>query len=236
MSREDLLPAINQVLEKPEFRNRHTLFQLRYFVIGKEPTVQARLRKCLAELSARQETIENLRLSIAEARDDIELADIDIKRAEEARSGTLSPFGIDNEPSELDKKAWDIQIRKGQRRKQNLEKTLKRLGKTLQEAEEEAEFFLQAYQELEKVEPLKPYDDPQTNIEYWNERYTEEVKLRLLLQKPIDLELAKCLLAMDEKTPIRGQFIDILNQIEKQQKLAIEESKRLPTSQARKDG
>ena len=82
--KKDLLSTINQVLETPEIRNRHTFFQLRYFVLGKEPTVQSRLRKCLVELRARQESIENLRLSIEEAKDDIELANIDIKRSRES--------------------------------------------------------------------------------------------------------------------------------------------------------
>ena len=213
MSREDLLPSINELLEKPEIRNRHSFFQLRYFVIGKEPTIQARLRKCLTELATRRETIESLQLSIEEAEDDIELANIDIKQREEH----VSAFGADT--NDLEKEANKIYSRKANRKKQGLEKTIKRLKKTLEETEEEAGFFLLAYKDLEKVESLKPYDDPKTNTEYWNERYTEELKLRLLLRKPIELELAKCILAMDKETLIREEFVNILTQIEEKEKI-----------------
>jgi hypothetical protein len=199
----DLLAHINQITSKPEAQRRHTFFQLKYFILGKEPTIQARLRKCVVELQTRKENIENLRLAIEDIQDDIELANIDIKRQENAEY-----------KDDLGKRIFEINVKKARRRLRSLENELKKMGKQLSETEEEALFFLQAYRDLEKAEPLKPFDDFETNIEYWNERYTEELKLRLLLQKPIDLELAKCILALDKKTPIRNEFVNILKQIE----------------------
>lgn len=37
--------------------DRHSYFQLKYFVIGKEPTVQAKIRACVRELADRQASI-----------------------------------------------------------------------------------------------------------------------------------------------------------------------------------
>lgn len=203
---QNLLASIDKIAELPEVQRRHTLFQLKYFILGREPTIQARLRKCVVELTSRKENMENLRLAIEDLRDDIELANIDIKKQEVA---------IEDQAEE-EKRFFEINIRKTKRKRKALENELRKLGKHLQETEEEAAFFLQAYRDLEEAEPLKPFDDFETNIQYWNDRYTEELKLRLLLQKPIDLELAKSILALDKATPIRIEFINILEQIEKQ--------------------
>ena len=214
---EDLAGAIGKIIEQPEVQRRHTMFQLKYFILGREPTIQARLRKCVVELIGRKENIENLRLAIEDLQDDIELANIDIEAQE---------IGIKKVDTDLKKRISEINIRKARRKRKALESELRKIGKRLQETEEEATFFLQAYRDLEKAESLKPFDDFETNVQYWNERYTEELKLRLLLQKPIDLELAKSILALDKSAPIRAEFIDILTQIEAQalaQKKLIEQ-------------
>jgi hypothetical protein len=207
LSDEDLLSSINQITEQPEVQRRHTMFQLKYFILGREPTIQARLRKCVVELVSRKENIENLRLAIEDIQDDIELTNIDINRQEITTKKT---------EDDLEKRFSEINTRKTRRKRKALESELRKLGKKLQETEEESVFFLQAYRDLEKAESLKPFDDFDTNVQYWNERYTEELKLRLLLQKPIDLELAKSILALDKSAPIRAEFIHILEQIEEQ--------------------
>jgi len=216
---QDLLVSINQIIEQPEVQRRHTMFQLKYFILGREPTIQARLRKCVVELTSRKESMENLRLAIEDLQDDIELANIDINRQEIAAK---------KDKDDLEKRFSEINTRKARRKRKALENELRKLGKRLRETEEEAAFFFQAYRDLEKAESLKPFDDFDTNIQYWNERYTEELKLRLLLQKPLDLELAKSILALDKTAPIRAEFINILEQIEEQaqiQKKLVEQDK-----------
>jgi hypothetical protein len=216
---QDLLVCINQIIEQPEVQRRHTMFQLKYFILGREPTIQARLRKCVVELTSRKESMENLRLALEDLQDDIELANIDINRQEIATKEAKE---------DLEKRFSEINTRKARRKRKALESELRKLGKRLRETEEEAAFFFQAYRDLEKAEPLKPFDDFDTNIQYWNERYTEELKLRLLLQKPIDLELAKSILALDKSAPIRVEFINILEQLEEQaqmQKKLVEQDK-----------
>ena len=209
--KEDLLTSVGQIIDKPEVAHRHSFFQLKYFILGKEPTIQARLRKCVTELGSRKESLENLHLAIEDLNDDVELLNIDIE---------------EQSTTDVKKKRFsEIKIRKINRKKQSLRNELQKLKKRLNDTEEETKFFLQSYYELEKVESLKPLDDLDTNIQYWNEKYTEEIKLRFLLQKPIDLELAKCILALDKSTPIRKEFINILEQIEKQAQKALPNNK-----------
>ena len=75
-------------------------------------------------------------------------------------------------------------------------------------------FFLSAYKQLEKIEPLRRHDDPESNAEFWNENLSQELQLRILLQKPLDLELVKCILALNKDAPIRIEMIKILDQIQ----------------------
>ena len=63
------------VEQAPE--NRHSYFQLKYFVIGKEPTLQAQMWQCLRELQARKETLDGITLEIDDTKDQIELLDLE---------------------------------------------------------------------------------------------------------------------------------------------------------------
>ena len=208
MSRELYLEVVDVLNTNPTC-HRHTYYQIKHFILNKETTHQGRMRKCLNEMEARKNTIDNIALSIEEAKDDILLADIEIKRQQE---------NLKNLENELDKSVGEISVRKAERRKMGLESTLQDLGRRFRECEEETTFFLHAYRQLEKVEDLKPYDDPESAAKFWNEQYAEELQLRLMLQKPLDLELVKCILAMDKDAPIRTQMINILEQIQGQAK------------------
>jgi hypothetical protein len=143
-------------------------------------------------------------LSIDDLQDDVEIIDIDIENMR-------SQIHFRNE---LDNKSHEIKTRKLQRKRQALQNTIASYKKKLTELETEADFFLNAFLEMEKIEPLKPFDDMQTNAQLWNERYYQDLQLRLLLQKPLDLELVKCILCLDKSTPIRAELINILDQIQ----------------------
>jgi len=208
----DILGEIEQLLKENRVVNRMSLFQMKHFLIGKEPTIQAKLRCCLNELSARKHSLRNLVLAIEDTNDDIRLLELNIEERSVLAENTLNKV-----------EKWDIETRKLNRKKVKLELTLEDLLKTQRETEEEANFFLQAFKKLQEIEPLKPFDDLQTNLELWNEKYSDEIHLRLLTGRPLDLNLVKCILNLDKETPIRKELVSMLEQIEKQ---AIEEKKR----------
>lgn len=192
-----------ELVEKTEISHRHTFFQLKHFVIGKELTTQSKLQKCLKEIEARKETMDCLILSIEEAKDDIKLIELKLLNIEKK-----------NPKKDLNRNYKAIHIRKLDRKKISLLRSLDNLIKKLKEAEEETAFFLSAYKQLEKIEPLKRYDDPESNAEYWNENFGQELQLRLMLQKPLDLELVKCILSLNKESSTKGEMIKILNQIQ----------------------
>lgn len=197
------------ILINTNISNRHTFFQLKHFVLGKEITTQSKMRKCIKEIDARFESLNNLKSSIDEANDDIRLLEIRIEKLQKKKKND---------------EIKEIQIRKLNRKKNSFLNVIDSLDKKLKECEEEINFFAKAYRQLEKIEPLKDYDDLEENKNFWNEHFSQELQLRLLLQKPLDLELVKCILSLDKDSPIRLEMIGILENI---QNKALEHKKEI---------
>jgi prephenate dehydrogenase len=49
------LENLQAVVEKHPLTGRHSYFQLKYFIVGKEPTPQAKIWQCLREMKARRD-------------------------------------------------------------------------------------------------------------------------------------------------------------------------------------
>jgi hypothetical protein len=203
MSSEIYEKACNLINQNPT-SNRHTFYQLKHFVLGKEITTQAKLQKCLREIEARKTTIKSMILAIEEANDEIKILEIKEQILDKKK-----------EKGELHKEYKDIQKRKLKRKKISIIDSIFDLRKKLKETEEEIEFFMIAYGQLEKIEPLKRHDDPESNAQFWNENFAQELQLRLLLQKPLDLDLVKCILSLNPESPTRKEMIGILDQIQR---------------------
>jgi hypothetical protein len=194
--------------------SRHTFYQLKHFVLGKELTTQAKMQKCLREIDARKSSMKSMILGIEDAEDELTVLGLKMALLEKKK-----------EKNELHKEYKTIQKRKLSRKKAILQDTIEDMRKKLLETEEETSFFLSAYRQLEKIEPLRRHDDPEANAQYWNENFAQELQLRLLLQKPLDLDLVKCILAMDPESATRKEMIGILEQIQNRALLASEQAK-----------
>ena len=59
----ELMTAMDDLL-KNEVVQRHSYFQLKYFLIGKEPTNQAKMWQCLRELKTRRQSLKAISLEI----------------------------------------------------------------------------------------------------------------------------------------------------------------------------
>lgn len=199
----DIYSKACALLNKSYMPNRHTFYQLKHFILGKEVTTQAKLQKCIREIEARKNTIKSLILSIEEAIDEIKILEIKEKLLEKKK-----------DKGELHKEYKNIQKRKLNRKKTNILDSVYEMKRKLKETEEETEFFMIAYSQLEKIEPLKRHDDPESNAQFWNENFAQELQLRILLQKPLDLDLVKCILALDPESATRKEMIGILEQIQ----------------------
>jgi len=177
-----------------DLKDRHSYFQLQYFIIGKEPTIQAKLWRCVRELKTRKETIAAIKLEIDDINDDLEL--INIKIQDMSVISTLRD---------------EIKKRKLARKKTGLSNRLENLNDRLKNISEEAEFLIRAYQALEKKESIKPYDDLNSQKQYWDEKLGQEFNLRMLLGMPMDLELIKTILALSSDSPVKDDAKGLLN-------------------------
>lgn len=192
--------------------DRHSYFQLKHFVIGKEPTLQAKLWRCLTEMKTRCEQREAILLEMEESLDNLEINDLKIKQKEE-----ISPN------DETEKKIQELEIRKMKRRRRVAFSDLQKMKTRLQETEEEIIFFHQAYQTLSEDVEVKPYDDLEAQTEYWNEKLTQKLRMNALLNRTLDPELVNTILSLNDEAPVKSEVCAIL---EHKQKALLENKKK----------
>ena len=199
--------------------NRHSYFQLKYFVVGKEPTTQAKLWRCIRELSARSESIKAIEQEIEETKDNIELAEIGIQRFENlTEQNQLANTEIEDWEKALNKKELDINVRKRERKLQSLRESLVSLEVKRKESEEEAIFFMGAFESLAKVEPLKPFDDLESQTQYWNEKFAQLANLKVLLRQNLDTDLVQSIMSLSDDCHIKTEVSHMLEK----ERLSIE--------------
>jgi len=184
--------------------SRASFFQLNFFVLGREPTIQARIHRCVEELKSRKNSLDMAELQIEEFKDRIQL--LNIKKQKISKKIK-------------DQGELDIYLRQLDRKIKQTVKEIEDMENKIKTTEEEASFFINAFEELTKREAIKPWDDYQVQLEYWNEKYSREIKERILLQLPIDIEIIKSVLSLPEETEVKKQTLLLL---EKQHKKLLE--------------
>jgi hypothetical protein len=199
---------------------RHSFFQLRYFVIGKEPTTQAKMWQCLREIKARKESLESLSLEVEEQNDTLELLGL-----EEEMLKLASFEGNNEEMKELKDKENRIKIKKIKRKKNSTISNIAQLLSRKKYIEEELEFFLEMLKSLEKVEPLKSLDDTNAQKEYWSEKLTQKLNLKMLLGGQLESELVETIVALPDDMNIKKQVLNTLTLRHEQLVKKIEENK-----------
>lgn len=186
------LEEIENIL-KLEVAQRHSYFQLKYFLIGKEPTNQSKMWQCLRELKARKEALDNLNLEIENTKDNLELLEISSEQY------------IDGENREM-----NIKKRQNGRMIAATKDKLIQLEKRKQWTEEEMVFFLETFKSIQKIEPMKNFDDLDAQKEYWSEKLTQKLNLKMLTSNQIDTEIVETIIALPDDIPIKKQTLNTL--------------------------
>lgn len=169
--------------------DRHSYFQLRYFVLGKEPTMQAKMHRCQQELDMREQEIDSIKNQIGEFKDLNEISEIKISK--------MKGDGI------------AVRTRMEQRKVQARDKKIIFLERRLKGVEEEISFFKESLSKYSQKEPLKPWDDYEVQMEYWSVQLSQEINQRLILGLPVNLEVFKTVLCLPE-SPIKSQVMALL--------------------------
>jgi hypothetical protein len=196
-----LLDEISAVL-KYEPCQRHSYFQLKYFLIGKEPTNQSKMWQCLRELKSRKESLESLDLEYEDSKDKLELLDITLERIR---------MKLESVQDELSKREIQIQTNQTNRQRASLEANILQLVERKNWIEEESRFFLETFKSILKTEPLKNFDDLDSQKEYWEEKLANKLNLKMLTSNQLDMEMVETIVALPDDMPIKKQILNTLN-------------------------
>lgn len=205
-----LLSQIDEVL-KNEVASRHSYFQLKYFLIGKEPTNQGKMWQCLRELKTRRESLYSLELEVEETKDRLELLDIKVEKIKNPQ--TMSQFGIDtpDELTDLGKREQAVKLRQSERQRKAILASLESLVERKKWLEEESKFFLETFKSIQKVEPLKAFDNIDAQKQYWGEKLAQKLNLKMLTSNALDSELVETIVALPDDVPLKKQTLTTLN-------------------------
>jgi hypothetical protein len=204
MTDQNNLPTtveLAEVILSNEVVERHSLFQLQCFVLAKEPTIQGKLHQCLREIKSRKMSLDALKLEVEEQEDALELIDLDIS--------DVGKFNLCDKRKEL-------KVKSLQRRHRSVEYNLKNLKKKQKDISDEMLFFCSAFDQLNRREKLKPWDDVEVQKEYWNEKLRFEINTRLMLRQLPDVELMRTILCLHDDATIKQATIKMLKQANEQ--------------------
>ena len=224
-----LRDELENTLAGVDITSLHSYFQLKYFVVNKEPTFQAKMWQCLREMKSRRDSLVAIDLEIEEAKDRSETLDIQIKRHLKIGFDVSS----DEEINKLNEQEHQIKTRRLLRKKKAAEENIVELQEKKIFIEDEARFFLETYKNLEKIEKLKPFDDLDSQKAYWGNKLSEKINLKMLLQNPLDTELIETVLALPDDVPVKKQMVGKLNAIQTQL-LEVKEEYRKKLAEAKK--
>ena len=203
-----LVKEINDVIQKQEINSRHSYFQLKYFLIGKEPTLQSKMWQCLRELKTRNESITNMDLELEELKDKLKILDIGVRRLRR----DMETVKIEDKIShELYVEECEIKIRQLIRQSKSVENSINDILERKRCVLDESRFFLVTYQNMAQNEPLRHFDDLEAQKEYWHEKLTQKVNLKMLTQGSVDAELVETIVALPDDIKIKQQTLQTLN-------------------------
>lgn len=212
---KEIMEQVESIL-KTEAPDRHSFFQLKHFLLEAEPTTQAKLQACIRELKSRRTTLENISLEIDDLKDQNALLALQLEDfAEEPETD------FDRREAEINKRILRRRMQKNDRQQVELH----RKGRNLLE---ECQFFVEAFLQLQAVEPVKPWDDLDVQQEYWDAKIGNMLRMRAVLSQPLDEELVKAALALNDGSKAKAMTLAL---IDAQQQFAEKHGLPLPEAE-----
>jgi len=218
----ELINKADEILGTHTLADRHSYFQLKNYIIGKEHTLHGKMWQCVRELKTRRDSIDAIKLQIEDVNDKLEL--IDIKKIKHTSAVKMLNSGEDSTCTELDKREYAIQLRQLSRDSKQLEKNGADLVIKMKSVQEEINYFVQAFEHLNKMGDWKEFDDEKAQETYWNAKLEHELNMRLVLGQPIDIELGRTIEALEDNAPVKQRLMGLINE---RQLLAKEQMERI---------
>lgn len=211
----DVFAEMEKILQNDTIE-RHTFYQLRFFVLGAEPTIQAKLQCCLRELRSRRMTIASVNREVEELNDQNQILTMQIEKI--ANEFPTDSGGIeltDQEDIERFEKERSLEMRGLMRKKTANEWQVFELQRKLRFLIEECQFFVSAFHQLRAEEPLKNWDSIEVQKEYWDAKLGHEFRTRLILGQPLDSELVKAIEELHDEAHTKKSIQQLMQQQEK---------------------
>jgi len=212
LSELTLTNKAENILNSVDLKDRHSYFQLAHFILGKEPTIQAKLWQCVREISPRLETLLSLEKEMEIFEENFQIIEIKVKMIE-FKINELSNNPI-NQENIFKSEILKIKKKRYERNLLDKEKTKNKILKKKKMVEEELTFFVKNFDELEKVEKIKNWDDFKLQNDIWSAKLGADLNLRFLLNLPTDIELCKTVLSLPENNPVKQQLVTSLKNIQ----------------------
>jgi len=207
----ELINKVDQILADHSIADRHSYFQLKNYIIGKEHTLHGKMWQCVRELESRRDSVKAIELQIEDINDKLELIDIQKERLK-LEEFVFEAFDEKKEKlQELFEKEKNIKFRKLDRNKAQLEKNGLDLVKKTKNIQEEMNYFVQAFDYLKKQGNWKDYDDAKAQEMYWNNKLQHELDMRLALGQPVDVELGKTIEALSNDASAKKQLFELID-------------------------
>jgi hypothetical protein len=187
---------------------RHSKFQIVNFIVNKEPTNISKLWQIVRELDSRKKTLHNLSLEIDEIKDEIEILKI------ESNMPYHTLFGVSTSKEELELSA--IKNKMKLRKISAKEGAIKELETKIADVTAECECFVEAYENISKIQGFVSQEDEEAQKQYWDAKVQNDLHLRHLLNIPFDLEFTKTILSMPDDTKVKKQMVSLLNKVQSQ--------------------
>lgn len=155
-----------------------TNFQIEHFILNREPTLQAKMRRCVDEIEVRDGEIEAIKDQLDEFSD--KLAEAPQENSEMTLREVSSA-----------KKRQDRVTRQVSRSKVKIEKRLAAVSR-------ERKFLSDSLDKYLQVEPMRDWESDTVQAEYWVAKISQEIDFRLSCGMPLDLELVKTAMTLPE--------------------------------------
>ena len=189
-----MLNKIKEILDKNIVVNRHSDYQIEKFIIGKELTLDAQAWQCIRELKTRYESLVSLNMEIENILDDIEIKKIEIEEEKEKNS-RKTPF----------------LVRKLERSLANLQINHNKLLENKENYEKECEEFTKIFDKIDSKHVIKNWNNTESQAEYFENKFSNELNLDFLLGNPVNKELVRSILQLDNSSKTKVQFLKLIN-------------------------
>lgn len=210
----DIFTEMDKILSN-EVMERHTFYQLKFFVLGAEPTIQAKLQCCLRELKSRRLQLESISREVEDLRDQNMLLQSEVDRIMEEEATDASGIVLTDETSvSRFEKDREIELRGIKRRINANARQIFELQRKFKYVSEECQFFVTAFNQLESEEKLKHWDDLEVQKEYWDAKLGAEFRTRLIVGQPLDSELVRAINELHDDSPTKQAVLQLMKKQE----------------------